>query len=212
MVQIRTDELIPQILRLTADKGYLQPGKGGYQKLGNSVRVHIRVIIGRLYLAQGAGDHQQPVRIFTTIQNVHESWRKIAALPTLGASPRITTLHNQNLSILPTPESVESGQRRRRRVGVGIIVVIVFVVIAATLVPNGALSLGLIVGSIIFAFTFPQKLQKQKAIAFGAIEASKQRFQFLQNSYAVECSDQSFATKVQELSQLRNEYNALPLE
>ena len=150
--------------------------------------------------------------IFSTSQNVDELWRQIASLPTLGTPPRITTVHSQNLSIAPTPESVSLGQRRRRRIGVGIIVVIITATIAATLVPNGVVSLALIACSIVFAFVFPQKLQKQKAAALASFEGYRLRLKTLQDTYAGECSDQPFASKVQELSQLRTEYNGLPLE
>jgi DNA-binding helix-hairpin-helix protein with protein kinase domain len=150
--------------------------------------------------------------IFTTSLNVDQSWRKISSLPPLGVLRQITALHNQGLSVLPTPESEALGRQRRRRIGIGIITVIVTVLIAATLVPNGAVSLGLILGSIFFAYKFPQPLQKQKEIALGTFKSYQQRFQNLQNSYAAECSDQSFVSKSQELSQLRNQYNALPVE
>lgn len=150
--------------------------------------------------------------IFTTSLNVDEAWRRIASLPPLGALPRITAIHNQSLSISPTPESRALGRRRRKRISIGIIAVIVAVVLAAVFVPNGILSLGLILASIIFAFKFPQGLQKQKAIALGTFQSYQQRFQSLQNSYDAECCDQLFVSKVQELNQLRNEYNGLPLE
>jgi DNA-binding helix-hairpin-helix protein with protein kinase domain len=150
--------------------------------------------------------------IFTTSLNVDELWRKIAALPALGAPPRITAVHSQNLSILPTPESKSSGRSRRMRIAIGIITVIVAVLCAVLIVPNGALSLGLIVGSIAFAYKFPKALQKQKGIALAEFKNYQQTFQNLQNRYAAECSDQMFASKVQEMTQLRNEYNGLPLE
>jgi DNA-binding helix-hairpin-helix protein with protein kinase domain len=150
--------------------------------------------------------------IFTTSLNVDDLWRKIAALPALGAPPRITAVHGRNLSILPTSESKSLGRSRRMRIAIGIIAVIVAVLCAVLIMPNGALSLGLIVGSIAFAYKFPQALQKQKGVALTEFKNYEQRFQALQNSYAAECGDQFFASKVQEMAQLRNEYNGLPLE
>jgi hypothetical protein len=63
LIQARTNEFFPQLVCLAANEGHLQPRKYGHQEPSCPIGIHARVSVGRLFLAQGTRDYQQPVRI-----------------------------------------------------------------------------------------------------------------------------------------------------
>ena len=148
--------------------------------------------------------------VFATNLHVDQVWRRIASLPVLGPLPQVSAVPDP--SVVPAPEFLALGRRRRLHMGIGIATVIAAVVVAVEFLPNSGSSLWLIIASIVFAYSYQKGLQKQKAAALETLQGCRNRLQALQNSFSTECSDKTFTSKLQQLKQLCDQYNALPVE
>jgi len=135
--------------------------------------------------------------------------KRVANLASLADLPSLSAYAPEPV---PTALHRARGRTRRIRVGLGIAAIAAAATVSVSANFGGGGSFALILLAVVFAFLFPRKLQQQRSAEAKHTQELQKRVVDIENKYRTDCVSRPFDVRLSQLTQLRSEYEALPLQ